>query len=204
VADRTLQESNLGAPTIASSRNEAGQWLRRHPVSARGAPPGYSANTTSPDEYREALPGPVTRDRDHQIATSTTEGTIAESPSGDISPMPIPRTPSRFRIYNDSLPASSQPQTPQNLPEARHQSRLRGSYTVPARHTSYPIRTPTTGRLRRHLEGRNPSPPGLREPGFMGLYGGVENTDDSILFARASGAVETDDELIQSSPASPR
>src|SRR4051812_37712397 len=36
-----------------------------------------------------------------------------------------------FRIYDDSLPASSQPQTPQNLPESRHRSRLLGAHTAP-------------------------------------------------------------------------
>lgn len=36
-----------------------------------------------------------------------------------------------FRIYNDAIPAAQQPQTPRNLPEARHQSRVRGSHTAP-------------------------------------------------------------------------
>ncbi|KAH8167329.1 hypothetical protein CIB48_g891 [Xylaria polymorpha] len=39
----------------------------------------------------------------------------------------------RFRVYDDSLPASLQPQTPLNLPEARHRSRLYGFHTAPAR-----------------------------------------------------------------------
>jgi len=110
-------------------------------------------------------------------------------------PTPFPRTPSRFRIYNDSLPASSQPRTPHNLPEARHQSRLHGSYTVPARHVSHTVSTPTTGRLRRRrLAGQNPSTTGLREQGFQGLYGGIENTDDSVLFAQASRDTGFDDD----------
>ncbi|KAK4224950.1 hypothetical protein QBC38DRAFT_511405 [Podospora fimiseda] len=90
----------------------------------------------------------------------------------------------RFQIYDDTLPASSQPQTPQNLPEARHQSHIHGAYTVPARRTSPSLfQTPTaTGRRRGP---RDASPPGLQTPGMIGLYGGLENTDDSALFQQA-------------------
>ncbi|KAK3314795.1 hypothetical protein B0H66DRAFT_322455 [Apodospora peruviana] len=129
------------------------------------------------------------------------EENYSPSPS---PPIRLPRTPHHalnFRIYDDSLPASSQPRTPQNLPEARHQSRLlRGSYTVPTAGGGHfphlPITTPTTtGRLRRGIRlgggrRRNASPPGLQTPGFMGLYGGIENTDDSVLFQEASGELE--------------
>lgn len=125
-----------------------------------------------------------------------------EGHTTDTAPtVPLLRTPGRFRIYDDSLPASTQPRTPQNLPEARHQSRLRGSYTMPARGMSLATTsTPTTGRLRRRLEGRNPSPTGLRQPGFQGLYGGMENTDESILLARLSLA---DDDTLLRSPRTP-
>ncbi|OAA67884.1 hypothetical protein SPI_00079 [Niveomyces insectorum RCEF 264] len=37
-----------------------------------------------------------------------------------------------FRIYDDSLPASNQPQTPQNRTRLRFQSRVLGAYTAPA------------------------------------------------------------------------
>ncbi|KAK3683873.1 hypothetical protein B0T22DRAFT_264273 [Podospora appendiculata] len=116
------------------------------------------------------------------------ESAIHASPSSSPSVLPTPRTPGRFRIYNDYLPAFSQPQTPQNLPEARHQSRLHGSYTVPARRTSpHPFRTPTTSQARHGARRRrNVSPAGLQTPGFRGLYGGIENTDDSALFEQAS------------------
>ncbi|KAK3392246.1 hypothetical protein B0T20DRAFT_487720 [Sordaria brevicollis] len=104
------------------------------------------------------------------------------------------RTPASFRVYNDSLPASSQPRTPQNLPEARHQSRLlrEGAYTVPAGWRvsfSQDQRTPTTSRARRgHGGRREPSPQGLRTPGMVGLYGGTENhTDDGVVFADIRG-----------------
>ncbi|KAL2147954.1 hypothetical protein VTI28DRAFT_9 [Corynascus sepedonium] len=98
------------------------------------------------------------------------------------SPVPMARNPRRLRVYNDSLPASYQPQTPQQLPEARHQSRLHGSYTAPARRTSpEPGQTRTT-RPRRVLGHRRmPSPLGLQSPGFRGLYGGTENRDDAEL-----------------------
>ncbi|KAI1753137.1 hypothetical protein F4782DRAFT_99061 [Xylaria castorea] len=51
----------------------------------------------------------------------------------------------RFRVYDDSLPASFQPQTPLNLPEARHQSRLNGFHTAPARAivTRHPVQRST-------------------------------------------------------------
>ncbi|KAK0625997.1 hypothetical protein B0T14DRAFT_89973 [Immersiella caudata] len=147
---------------------------------------------------------PTTDKHDNEHWSSSNTPVTTPKQPGDRSPLFLgPRTPSRFRIYDDSLPASSQPQTPQNLPEARHQSRLRGAFTVPARHVWHPARTPATGRLRRRLEGRDRSPPGLRRPGFMGLYGGVENADDSVSFSRLSGAMGTDDDEIPSSPRSP-
>ncbi|KAK3387450.1 hypothetical protein B0H63DRAFT_470036 [Podospora didyma] len=140
---------------------------------------------------RSLPPLPLPREGgESRVGARPAEQVIQETPSETSSPTSIPMTPRRFRIYNDSLPASSQPQTPQNLPEARHQSRLSGSYTVPARRLSgHSIATPTTGRVRRRLiGGRNLSPPGLQTPGFRGLYGGIENTDDSVLFEQAEGS----------------
>ncbi|KAK0670940.1 hypothetical protein QBC41DRAFT_246823 [Cercophora samala] len=97
------------------------------------------------------------------------------------------RSPPPFEIYDDSLPPSTQPQTPQNLPEAQHQSRLRGSYTVPTRSGTSPGFESLSWlrRRRREREERVPSPPGLQTPGMMGLYGGLENTDDVSLFEQA-------------------
>ncbi|KAI1097565.1 hypothetical protein F4804DRAFT_347072 [Jackrogersella minutella] len=89
-----------------------------------------------------------------------------------------------FRIYDDSLPASSQPQTPHNLPEARHRSRLYGSYTAPPPHlASRSTHRPSTDRGMREATS---SPSGLETPGFRGLYGGLENSEDSTLFHEAS------------------
>ncbi|ORY63970.1 uncharacterized protein BCR38DRAFT_514656 [Pseudomassariella vexata] len=91
----------------------------------------------------------------------------------------------RIRVYDDSLPASSQPQTPQHVPEARHQSRLHGAYTAPVARVA-----PRPGGYHsstiRGQRGRGQSPPGLETPGFRGLYGGIENGDDSTLFEEAS------------------
>jgi hypothetical protein len=93
---------------------------------------------------------------------------------------------SHLRIYNDSLPRSVQPETPQNLPEARHQSRIGGFYTVPARRNSpLDIPIPSTSRRQRHRSRLNPSPAGLQTPGFLGLYGGIENSDEVVLFEQA-------------------
>ncbi|KAI0837289.1 hypothetical protein F5Y06DRAFT_297616 [Hypoxylon sp. FL0890] len=91
----------------------------------------------------------------------------------------------RFIIYNDALPASSQPQTPYNLPEARHRSRLQGSYTAPIpRLASRSTYHSSTDRGTREATS---SPSGLETPGFQGLYGGRENDEDSTLFHEASG-----------------
>lgn len=104
------------------------------------------------------------------------------------SPATPCKTPGRLRVYNDLLSASIQPQTPLNLPEARHQSRLRGSYTAPARRTpSQSTQTPTTARAQRASGRRRaPSPLGIQTPGFKGLYGGMENLDDAALIAEMS------------------
>ncbi len=100
------------------------------------------------------------------------EAVGAQSPGGDVS---------GIQVYNDALPASSQPQTPRNLPEARHRSRFLGAFTAPP---------PARGRspastTRSHRWRRLPSPEGLSTPGFQGLYGGLENADDATLFEQA-------------------
>ncbi|ETS79177.1 hypothetical protein PFICI_09030 [Pestalotiopsis fici W106-1] len=90
---------------------------------------------------------------------------------------------SKIKVYSDDVPASLQPSTPQHLPEARHQSRLRGSYTAPvARAQRRAGHEPGTVR-RRHA--RSPRQTGLETPGFRGLYGGTENSDDLALYQEA-------------------
>jgi len=80
-------------------------------------------------------------------------------------------TRSRLSIYNDSLPQQSQPQTPLNLPESRHQSRLAGPSTAPARR---PADLQSVRTRRPYI-----SPVGMRGRGFEGLYGGSENVEDA-------------------------
>jgi hypothetical protein len=84
-------------------------------------------------------------------------------------------------VYSDRLPSQEQPQTPRQLPEARHQSRFDGAYTTPGRGRRR-LRedlddAPVT--VRRTRGGYSASPVGLRNPGFQGLYGGSENADDA-------------------------
>jgi len=86
--------------------------------------------------------------------------------------IPSPRTPSGFNIYDDSLPAQVQPQTPDHVPEARHQSRYHPSYTVPER----------ANRVRRFFSIDGQEDGMLSEPGYRGLYGGLENGNDSTLW----------------------
>ncbi|RYP92422.1 hypothetical protein DL770_001439 [Monosporascus sp. CRB-9-2] len=90
----------------------------------------------------------------------------------------------RLAVYNDSVSASLQPQTPLNLPEARHQSRLHGAYTAPV------VRVETRSAYQsgavRGRPNRGDSIVGMETPGFRGLYGGIENSEDSTLFEEAS------------------
>jgi len=83
------------------------------------------------------------------------------------------------------MPATFQPQTPQHLPEARHQSRFYPSYTAPA---SGRMESPRSSRseVARRRGTRSDSPTGIETPGFQGLYGGQENIDDDVMFNRAS------------------
>lgn len=126
------------------------------------------------------------------IVRSSSRGSPSPSPTSSQPPISRshPGSPAReqdseptsgFRIYNDSLPASSQPQTPLSLPEARHQSRLHGSYTAPLpRLPSHSACQPSTSKdITRNS-------PGLQTPGFRGLYDGRENSEDSTLFYEAS------------------
>ena len=89
-----------------------------------------------------------------------------EEPSTDVMP-----------VYNDMLDPSSQPQTPLDLPESRRRGRLDETPTMftggqafsGARQDAATL----TGRRRR----RGGSPVGLQTPGFVGLFGGLENAD---------------------------
>ncbi|KAI1201519.1 hypothetical protein F5X97DRAFT_24148 [Nemania serpens] len=86
-----------------------------------------------------------------------------------------------FTVYDDALPSSLQPQTPLNLPEARHRSRLHGFHTVPARPmmTRRPVQRFTASQSRFQDDHHGPSI--LTTPGFQGLYSGGENADETGL-----------------------
>ncbi|KAM3069647.1 hypothetical protein ACMFMG_010366 [Clarireedia jacksonii] len=145
--------------------------LHRSPPTIRSSPP----SSPSPQRRTQRRPTP----RKHTV--------------------PISRayTPSRnYAVYNDSLPASSQPQTPAHLPEARHQSRYHPSYTAPTTRSMARTRglftdrneitRGTTSQLSNTLDRgsdlrvsrRSTSPIGLTDDGFRGLYGGRENGDE--------------------------
>lgn len=111
-----------------------------------------------------------------------------------------PRTPGRstYRVYDDSLPPSSQPQTPANLPESRHRSRFHPSFTMPTRRPGSPSRWARPSldaglapprvdqdgyELRPRYRGPG-SPVGMRSVGFEGLFGGRENGDDEEMWTR--------------------
>lgn len=63
-----------------------------------------------------------------------------------------------FKVYNDALPALQQPQTPRNLPEARHQSRISGSQTAPGKSRTQESRARLFD-AQRTSSGRRRSPP---------------------------------------------
>jgi hypothetical protein len=103
------------------------------------------------------------------------------------------QTPSRYQVYNDSLPPYSQPQTPAHLPERRHQSLFHPSLTAPLVRAMSMISLPSRGNagdlshdrnrvatatLSRRIARRINSPTGLRRHGFEGLYGGRENGNE--------------------------
>ncbi|KFY47780.1 hypothetical protein V496_10455 [Pseudogymnoascus sp. VKM F-4515 (FW-2607)] len=128
-----------------------------------------------PSRLSRALPTTPRVPRDNRIASSATR------PGGPANT----NTPyRRLRVYDERVPASLQPQTPEQLPEARHYSHYHASYTAPAgrRHASaQQTRWETPHRQWR----RSGSPAGLDTPGFAGLYGGQENTDDEVMFEQA-------------------
>lgn len=131
--------------------------------------------------------------------SSSPASTSVQTPDRKNSATLHPQTPSRsYRVYNDALSPDTQPQTPANLPEARHRSRYHASYTAPVtrnaarRDTSSNNITSGTGSrgsVRRQAPFYTPvrvgrpgrrtdSPTGMRDEGFEGLYGGRENGDE--------------------------
>lgn len=89
-------------------------------------------------------------------------------------------------MYDDQQSPTRQPQTPDQLPEAQHQSRFHHSYTAPvARFRSEQTLSRTPATSRRPRQRRGVSPEGMDTPGYEGLYGGRENNDDIALFEEA-------------------
>ncbi|KAI1127986.1 hypothetical protein F5Y10DRAFT_183258 [Nemania abortiva] len=118
----------------------------------------------------------------HSSPTPSARRTSAEltsQPRRDESDSTVMDTPS-LGVYDDSIPASLQPQTPRNLSEARHRGRRSGFYTVPARPvvTRRPIQRFTASQTRLQ-EGLDPPIP--TTPRFQGLYGSVENLEEATL-----------------------
>ncbi|KAI8630847.1 hypothetical protein F5Y19DRAFT_483488 [Xylariaceae sp. FL1651] len=114
-------------------------------------------------------------------STGTTPSSLPRRAESDSIVVDTPR----IRVYNDFLPASSQPQTPFNLPEARHQSRLYGTYTAPIQHAA--MRRSAQRSTGSHIRPEDDhSPLGMTTPGYQGLYGGLENSDDTRLYHQAS------------------
>ncbi|RYP33976.1 hypothetical protein DL767_004497 [Monosporascus sp. MG133] len=125
---------------------------------------------------RRASPSALAHRMRRSASASPTPSTAEEPTLGEDTP--------RLAVYNDSVPASLQPQTPLNLPEARHQSRLHGAYTAPV------MRVETRSAYRsgavRGRPNSGDSMAGMETPGFRGLYGGIENSEDTTLFEEAS------------------
>ncbi|RYO93365.1 hypothetical protein DL766_000755 [Monosporascus sp. MC13-8B] len=121
---------------------------------------------------RRTSPSALARRMRRSASASPTPSTAEEPTLGEDTP--------RLAVYNDSVPASLQPQTPLNLPEARHQSRLHGAYTAPVvRVETRPVYQ--SGAVRGRPNSGN-SVVGMETPGFRGLYGGIENSEDSTSF----------------------
>jgi hypothetical protein len=158
---------------------------------------GSSSSSSSPprpSQFRSAAAPTVGVGREAGIGAGTRD-MVATSEERDDQPFlrRVPATPSRLRVYNDSLPAATQPRTPHHLPEARHQSRLNGAFTVPIRR-AHPVSTPLSDtpavarqRRQQERERRAASPPWLHRDRYGGLQGGIENADASIMYERSSG-----------------
>ncbi|KAI8672351.1 hypothetical protein NCS56_00697700 [Fusarium sp. Ph1] len=143
--------------------------LHLRPPTAHPSPGRYHADEERNSEQDQGPMRPEVAARDPIATTSLVAGELDAI------------TPRRhLPVYNDRLPTREQPQTPRELPEARHQSRFEGVYTAPAggrRQRVEAQQTPSAAG-RRVRARRNRSPTGLSIPGFQGLYGGNENADD--------------------------
>ncbi|RSL65490.1 hypothetical protein CEP53_003685 [Fusarium sp. AF-6] len=140
--------------------------LHLRPLTAHPSPGRYHADEERNSEQDQGQMRPVVAARDPIETTSLVAGELDAT------------TPKRhLPVYNDRFPTREQPQTPRELPEARHQSRFDGVYTAPAGGRRQRVEVQQTPSRRARVR-RNRSPTGLSTPGFQGLYGGSENVDD--------------------------
>lgn len=108
--------------------SDQGGSISSSPIPKLRPSPARSKSNTSPYSFRSLrtpIALPPFPPRPFSATRRTTSGTIA-LPASPVSPLSSPppsptrsspsTTPRRFRIYNDRLPASSQPQTPARLP----------------------------------------------------------------------------------------
>ncbi|ESZ95072.1 hypothetical protein SBOR_4527 [Sclerotinia borealis F-4128] len=215
----SLIKSSSGGPSgnpsrdVSISSSAISQLIREHDEKQTSSPPSGGRRRLNP----------IVRAAARIFSSPKTRSPQRKSPPPSPSPsprrrkrlQPTPRrgsdtgprtyTPSRgYSVYNDSLPAASQPQTPAQLPEARHQSRYHPSYTVPTNRSMARLRglitdpgvgTPTrpsepihqySAQRQMHetdarwTRRRSDSPTGMSDGGFEGLYGGRENGDEQM------------------------
>ncbi|KAM5380409.1 hypothetical protein ACJZ2D_003511 [Fusarium nematophilum] len=154
-----------------SGGSSAGHGLAFHNTTLPAASPEPETSVNDGQSTGNHVQGP-----ERPATTPEDSEAVAEAPTEvDVRP-----TGRNLPVYNDHLSVREQPQTPRQLPEARHQSRFDGSYTasVGGRHQRVETEaTPATGRRARTRP--NGSPVGLRILGFQGLYGGSENADEA-------------------------
>lgn len=83
-------------------------------------------------------------------------------------------------VYTDMLGLLPQPQTPSNPPGSHHRSRLEAASPIGSRGRAFAAADQETPALTSRRRRREGSPAGLQTPGFVGLFGGMENADESV------------------------
>ncbi|KAI1325630.1 hypothetical protein F5Y16DRAFT_401209 [Xylariaceae sp. FL0255] len=174
----TLEESpstgrERGPPATPVRHSSLGRGVQSSPVDS--TPTSGSAGTrifSSAARFVES----IVRFPRHSSPTPSAFSVESEIPQrqDEFDGTIIDDTPT-LRVYNDSFPAAWQPQTPLNVPEARHQSRVHGAaYTapIPRRSTRAAPQSPSRSR---HNDDSRP-PPDLTTPGYQGLFDGSENS----------------------------
>ncbi|EKJ78489.1 hypothetical protein FPSE_01298 [Fusarium pseudograminearum CS3096] len=157
--------ANVIDDTIHQDDDE-GRTVQQLLTTVPGVPTRNSERESTHDRYRDSL-----ETTNRPVDTETMASMIAE----ELNVTPPRRN---LSVYSDALPVHGQPQTPRQLPEARHQSRFNGAYTAPVRGRRIEADVgdaPVT--VRRRRAGRNTSLVGLSLE-LHGLYEDSQNTDD--------------------------